>query len=542
MLSTRCYQLGLRLFSQRAWISTTSEMSELYKSVSEQSVPLEGKIKGSLPDWLSGKLIRNGPGLLEIGDTKLNHWFDGMALLHSFTIKSGKVMYSSKFLRSDYYTNNMAAKRMVMSSIGTAAVPDPCKTMFQRVQSYFTSLTDHTSGMNDNCFINVYPAGDKFVAATESDFIHVFSPETLDSQQKIQLSKHVAVNSASAHPHIDDDGTVYNLGSSPSGYTIIKIPPTGKGEHLMDKASILCTVEPKNKLKPGYNHSFGATENYFVFLEQPVHLDIQKVLTNKLLNKQTLGDELLAWDDTEMIRFYVVEKSSGNVLPGKFFAPPAVILHHINAFEDNGHIVLDGCAYRDWRVYDSFYVQSLNDLSSNFLLEEIKVEPRRYVLPIAHELQDPTKTNLVTLDYTEATAQFQEDGSIMCHHGTISEKAFELPQINYRKCNGRPYQFVYGLNQLFTDLIKTDLKTKKCLTWSEDGCSMSEPVFVGKPESSGEDDGLILSAVLRVDESQPPFLLVLDARTMAEMARVEFPGIQWHKDVHGIFVPASALE
>ncbi len=39
-----------------------------------------------------------------------------------------------------------------------------------------------------------------------------------------------------------------------------------------------------------------------MFLEQPVHLDIQKVLTNKLLNKQTLGDELLAWDDTEMVR------------------------------------------------------------------------------------------------------------------------------------------------------------------------------------------------------------------------------------------------
>ncbi len=53
--------------------------------------------------------------------------------------------------------------------------------------------------------------------------------------------------------------------------------------------------------------------------------------------------------------------------------------------------------------------------------------------------------------------------------------------------------------------------------------------------------GVILSAVLRVDESQPPFLLVLDARTMAEMARVEFPGIQLHKDIHGIFVPASAL-
>ena len=39
----------------------------------------------------------------------------------------------------------------------------------------------------------------------------------------------MAVNSASAHPHIDSDGTLYNLGSSRLGYTLIKIPPTGKG-------------------------------------------------------------------------------------------------------------------------------------------------------------------------------------------------------------------------------------------------------------------------------------------------------------------------
>lgn len=44
---------------------------------------------GALPEWLSGKLIRNGPGCFEVGDTKLNHWFDGMAMLHSFTIQSG---------------------------------------------------------------------------------------------------------------------------------------------------------------------------------------------------------------------------------------------------------------------------------------------------------------------------------------------------------------------------------------------------------------------------------------------------------------------
>ena len=39
-------------------------------------------------------------------------------------------------------------------------------------------------------------------------------------------------------------------------------------------------------------------------------------------------------------------------------------------------------------------------------------------------------------------------------------------------------------------LVKTDVTTKKCLTWSEDGCFPSEPVFVGNPAGTKEDDGM----------------------------------------------------
>jgi len=38
---------------------------------------------------VSGWLLCNGPGKFEIGDIKHTHWFDGLALLHSFTIASG---------------------------------------------------------------------------------------------------------------------------------------------------------------------------------------------------------------------------------------------------------------------------------------------------------------------------------------------------------------------------------------------------------------------------------------------------------------------
>ena len=45
---------------------------------------------GTIPQWLNGQLIRNGPGLFEVGDTKYSHFFDGLSLLHSFTINQGK--------------------------------------------------------------------------------------------------------------------------------------------------------------------------------------------------------------------------------------------------------------------------------------------------------------------------------------------------------------------------------------------------------------------------------------------------------------------
>lgn len=50
---------------------------------------------GKIPSWMEGVLIRNGPGMHTIGETKYNHWFDGMALLHSFTIKNGRFVISA---------------------------------------------------------------------------------------------------------------------------------------------------------------------------------------------------------------------------------------------------------------------------------------------------------------------------------------------------------------------------------------------------------------------------------------------------------------
>lgn len=45
---------------------------------------------GSIPSWLQGTLLRNGPGLFSVGNSEYNHWFDGLSLIHSFTFRNGE--------------------------------------------------------------------------------------------------------------------------------------------------------------------------------------------------------------------------------------------------------------------------------------------------------------------------------------------------------------------------------------------------------------------------------------------------------------------
>lgn len=89
---------------------------------------------------LGAKLIKDCLYVLSI--FSFNHWFDGMALMHSFQIADGQVTYSSRFLRSDSYKQNSEMNRIVMSEFGTLAVPDPCKNIFQRFMSSFKTMSE----------------------------------------------------------------------------------------------------------------------------------------------------------------------------------------------------------------------------------------------------------------------------------------------------------------------------------------------------------------------------------------------------------------
>ena len=83
---------------------------------------VELQVSGSLPPWLHGRLLLNGPALWDLPGGSLRHWFDGYALLQRLHIEGGKVRYRSRFARSDAYLRSTERGAAVNGEFGS---PNP---------------------------------------------------------------------------------------------------------------------------------------------------------------------------------------------------------------------------------------------------------------------------------------------------------------------------------------------------------------------------------------------------------------------------------
>jgi carotenoid cleavage dioxygenase-like enzyme len=121
----------------------------------------------------------------------------------------------------------------------------------------------------------------------------------------------------------------------------------------------------------------------------------------------------------------------------------------------------------------------------------------------------------------------------------LSDTRIELPRV-HPEAETKPYRYVYGVGTRvpghFTDqLVKVDVQTGAAQAWHAPGCYPGEPVFVPAPNGGGRraDGGVLLSVVLDA-EAKASFLLVLDAATLAEVARATVPHVIPH-GFHGQF-------
>lgn len=432
-------------------------------------------MQGSVPEWLRGSLIRTGPGTFEVGKQSYHHWFDGLAMLRKFSFADGQVSFTNRFLESQAYQEAQAKGKISRSEFGTTAR----HSLIERFRDPLPRLTD-------NATVNITLQGDRFISVTESPMPIVFDPATLSTIDQFEYEDQVPGQITTAHPHFDfRENAVYS-------YLVNLIPQCSYSIYRMDAHTNTRELVGSVPVKQAaYMHTFGMTEHYIILTEFPLVLNRFSLL---LSGKPII--ENYRWKPEQGTRFLVISKKDGSVVHScqseSFFS-----FHHVNAFEQDGEIMVDLVAYPDSSVIQSLYLEPLLHHPDRVIAAG---ELRRYRIPL-----------------NEAIASYE----------VLSQEPIELTRINYQRCNTHPYQFVYGVGNsqpgnFIDQLVKADVQNRTARIWRSPNCYPGEPVFVAAPGASMEDKGVILSVVLDA-QAENSFLLVLDAQSFSELARAELP-------------------
>jgi beta,beta-carotene 9',10'-dioxygenase len=461
-----------------------------FRSLERQTPkPVPLTVQGELPHWLSGELLRTGPSKFEVGRRTYNHWFDGLAMLHRFAFMQGRVTYANRFLRSNAFC---AAEQTGKISFGEFAT-DPCRTLFGRVAAIFAPK------LTDNCNVNALPFGGETVAFTETTLPMRFAPQTLATLGVFGYDAKLRGQVSIAHPHYDGARArhysyMVEFGRK-SFYVLFSVADDG--------AQKLVAAIPVDL--PAYMHSFAMTERYLVLVEFPL---VVSALALKFSGRPFI--ENYHWESERGLRFHIVAKTDGQVV-ATARADAAFAFHHANAFEEDDGLVIDMIAYPDAAIIGQLYLARLRAGTPLTATGELT----RFRVPYG-------------------------DAPVTRH--TLAPTPLELPRINYGSCAGKPYRYVWGTGiqvpgDFLDSVVKIDIETGSVTRWYEQRCYPGEPVFVPAPAGNAEDDGVLLSVVLDT-EKDSSFLLVLDAATLAELARDRAPyTIPFH--FHGNFFPSS---
>ncbi|HYB24135.1 MAG TPA: carotenoid oxygenase family protein [Solirubrobacteraceae bacterium] len=478
-----------------------------FSTLEREVVIDELALTGELPAWLTGSLLRTGPAKFELGaDTAsaggaqhMRHWFDGLAMLHRFTIDRGHVSYGSRFLESRSYRAARAQGEIVYGEFAT----DPCRSLFKRVQTLFTG----GGVLTDNANVNVARLGERFIAMTETPLPVQFDPHTLRAAGVRPFKAPGQLTTA--HPHLDrSSGGMLNYAAKlgpRSSYRFFAIDPAPSAGAAGAKPRVIASLPVR---EPAYMHSFGLTERWLVLAEFPL---VVNPLALALSGRPYI--ENYRWKPELGTRFTLVDRRTGETVGG-FATDACFAFHHVNAYEasspegDGEEVVVDLCAFADATIVEDLYLERLRAGKPVSAAALTRFRLRRADRSVSRE--------------------------------RLADEDIELPRINYARCNERPYRHVWGVGAgpsgWLERVVKIDTHARSTLSWSQDGCYPGEPVFVACPQDvappasspagdaqiRAEDDGVLLSVVLDA-RAGSSFLLVLDARDLSEIARAHVP-------------------
>ncbi|MGF1537675.1 MAG: carotenoid oxygenase family protein [Elainellaceae cyanobacterium] len=483
--STPIPQSHGRPYSQQDWQAG-------YRSLYNEFDYWIDDVEGEIPADLTGTLFRNGPGLLDVGGTRIHHPFDGDGMICAIAFKDGKAHFRNRYVRTEGYCAEQAAETILYRGVfGT-----------QKPGGVLANAFDFR--LKNIANTNVIYWGDRLLALWEAAKPHRLSPYTLETVGVDHLDGVLEEgDSFAAHPWVDPqcaftDGEpcLVNFAVQPGLSTQISLFEFYSDGKLRRRYA-------HNVPGFAFIHDFAITPNYAIFFQNPVAFNPLPFA----LGLRGPG-ECITFQPEKPTRVIVVPRQpSGEAV--HLETECGFVFHHANAFEKDGKVYVDSVSYKGFP----------------------EVEPDSDFRQVDFDRVPEGQLWRFELDLGQKTVA----------RSLLESRCCEFPQVNPCRA-GRPYRYAYlGAaeqprgNAPLQSILKADLETGDRHRWSAAPQGfVGEPVFVPRPDGAAEDDGWVMAMVFNASHGCSE-LVVLDGQNLEAIATLR---LKHHVPygLHGNFV------
>ncbi|MYW06592.1 carotenoid oxygenase family protein [Streptomyces sp. SID3343] len=444
------------------------------------------EVIGEIPRDLNGVYLRNGPNR-RYPATGRYHWFDGDGMIHGLHFENGRARYVNRWVRTAAFEAESKAGR----GLWTGVMEDPEANPFGN---------GHGLGLKDSANTDVTFFNGRLLAS----WYLCGTPRSLDPLSLETLGAETFLGTLTgdfmAHPKVDEStGELFwfDYGPEPPYLRYGVVGPDGKVSHTT-------AIDLPGPRLP---HDMAITDNYAILMDLPL-------IQNQEARRQ--GRYKLAFEQNLPSRFGVLPRHGDGTRIRWFEAAPTYIYHVVNSWEENGEIVMDVC-----RVKDPHHQPRIDHPLARMLAYlRLDAQLWRY------------RFDLTTGRTTE---------------GPRDDDNTEFPTMDSRMV-GKRSRYTYNVHiaredtLLFDGIVRYDLHTGE----RQDhrfgaGRWGSEAPFAARDDSTGEDDGYLVSFVTDEREGRSE-VVVLDAADLAAgpVCRVLLP-VRVPVGFHATWVRADQL-
>ena len=448
------------------------------------------QVSGKIPDDLEGVYLRNGTNLQFEQTNGRYHMFNGAGMLHQLQIAAGKASYSNTYIKTPRYEieDAMGQDQYLhfgdLAGGGKAGLVRMAVAALRQRLGVLPALEALESGSSTTAvqyhhgkLYCLQETGYPFALNTRVEDGHLI----LDGEGRWDTFGGKLDSPFTAHPKIDPvTGDWYTFSTQFS---------SGRLYHSVVRQGKLVQHSVIDQQKPAlaFLHDYYLTEHYLVFPD----------LSLRFNPKDMFGPEKspMVFNADYKMRWGVIKRDHQPGDPVRWFTTdqPGHLWHVVNGWEetrDDGgtDIVLFAPVFRSY--------------PSN--------------LPI-HNPQEPhAKFNKWRLNLD--SGQVTEDRVLLDHF-------YERPSFNTAYI-GRQNRYAYLLDEekegmMARGVLKYDMVDEREVAYFDYGEFYGgEALFVPRTNASSEDDGYLLELLMMADRAE---LLIIDAATMQEMARLHLP-------------------